>query len=233
MVSALKSFSEETSVFGLVVLACVGIGPVLKLVIQHFLTNKVKHSQELDSVRILEEKSKLRERDETLDFFKTYLEKKDKEYEHLRDQMSNLLRAVQDNQFTDKKDFQTMIFNKLELLLLKFEDSMSSIIERNHITKEKIDITYKKLSNIVDRDLNELRISISDIHYHNAVKVQVTNVIVSKRECMIELYKEVITDYAESSLDKAERKDLAFKSLKECTSYLQNTITALIQKTLD
>lgn len=225
--------SEELTAFSLIICGLAGLGVVLKKAFDSFLFNKVKHSQELDSVRILEEKNKLKERDETLEFFRTYLDKKDKEYESLKEILDNLLKVVQENQFTDKKDFQTMIYNKIELLLLKFEDSMSSIIERNHITKEKIDITYKKVSNLIERDLNELRIHIFDIHYHNTIKIQVIDSISSKKECMIELYKEVITDYADSALEKSEKKDIAFKTLKESTSFLYNSITTSVQKILD
>lgn len=220
-------------VYGMVISGCVSLGVVLKKAFDKFINNKVKHSQELDSIRILEEKSKLRERDETLEFFKTYLAKKDNEYDSIKELLGNLLKVVQENQFTDKKDFQTMIFNKIELLLLKFEDSMSSIVERNHITKEKIDITYKKVLNLVDRDLAELRIHISDIHYHNPVKIQVIDLINSKRDCMIGLYKEVITDYADSVLDRSEKKDIAYKTLKECTNFLYNSLTTSVQKILN
>lgn len=221
---------EDMTLWGIVVAGCIGIGPVLKKVAEHFLSNKVKHTQELDSIRVLEEKNKLKERDETLDFLKTYLEKKDKEFDTLKEILSEIKGIVQENQFTDKKDFQNFLFDKIELLFLKFESNMFAIIDRNHITSARIDITYRKVVNLVERELNEIYMQITEIHYHSSVQKQVNDAIISQKECIVDLYKEVITDYAESELEKNEKKDSAIKQLKECTNYLTNKLTTQIQK---
>lgn len=221
---------EDTTLWGIVVASCFGIGPVLREVAKHFLSNKVKHTQELDSIRVLEEKNKLEERDRTFEFFKTYLEKKDNEFETLKEILNEIKSIAKENQFTDKRDFQTLVITHIELLFLRLENSMGNIIERNHISESTIETSYKKVTNLIERDINNLTMEINEIHYYSHVKKQVNDLIIYKKEDIINLLKEVITDYVESKAERYEKKDMALKQLREAINYLNNSFATAAQK---
>ena len=194
------------------------------------MSNKVKHTQELDSIRVLEEKNKLEERDRTFEFFKTYLEKKDNEFETLKEILNEIKSIAKENQFTDKRDFQTLVITHIELLFLRLENSMGNIIERNHISESTIETSYKKVTNLIERDINNLTMEINEIHYYSHVKKQVNDLIIYKKEDVINLLKEVITDYVESKAEKYEKKDIALKQLREAINYLNNSFATAAQK---
>ena len=224
---------ENTTLWGIVVAGCFSIGPVLKEIAKHFLSSKVKHTQELDSIRVLEEKNKLEERDRTFDFFKTYLEKKDNEFETLKEILNEIKSIAKENQFTDKRDFQSLVITNIELLFLRLENSVGNIIERNHISRANVDTSYKKVTNLIERDINSLTLEINEIHYHSYIKKQVTDLILYRKEDIINLLKEVISDYVESNLENADKKDNALKQLREAINYLNNSFTTAAQKVIN
>lgn len=221
---------ENTTLWGIVVAICFGLGPVLREITKHFLSNKVKHTQELDSIRVLEERNKLEERDRTFEFFKTYLEKKDNEFETLKEILNEIKTIAKENQFTDKRDFQSLVIANIELLFLRLENSVGNIIERNHISQATVETSHKKVTNLVERDINNLTMEINEIHYHSYVKKQVVDLVVYKKSDIISSLNEIITDYVESNSEKNEKKDNALKQLREAINYLNNSLATSTQK---
>ena len=223
---------ENNTLWGLIVAGSLALGPVIKEMVKYFLANKIKHSQELDSVRVLEEKSKLKERDETLEFLKTYLEKKDKDFELLKEILYEVKTAVQENQFTDERDFQCIVYTKIELLFLKFQFNIEGILERNHITSVTKETTFRKINNLVDRELNTIVSEINLVHFHTSVKQQVVNVINLKREDIKILFRDVIEEYVEqeNNIDVIARKQSACVDLQIAVNHGTISYNTLLQQ---
>lgn len=230
----MPNVDETTTVYGLILAVVVSLSPIFKEIIKRFLKTKVMHSQEMDSLRILEEKNKLEERDKNSEFFKNYIIQKDKDVDTLKEMLLDIKEIVQENQFTDKKDFCSIVVAKTELMFLRLENNVANIIERNHIVSTNIETSFRKINNLIDRHLAELTMEISEVHYHTALKAQVNEVLMSKKENILILLKEVISDYVDSnSLEKYERRDNALKQLKEAISYLNNSFVTSARKIIN
>ena len=62
------------------------------------------------------------------------------------------------------------------------------------------------------------------------LKSKLMILIIYKKEDVINLLKEVITDYVESKAEKYEKKDIALKQLREAINYLNNSFATAAQK---
>lgn len=225
--------NNELTTIGLIIF---GAQIAIKL-FDKFFSNKIRRIDQKDEIELKEHQKRIERNDELIDIIKEFLNNNQNAIKEQNEKMNELFKHLEGvilrNQYTGKFDFDLLTKSYISLTLSNIEDELRGMIERNHITPNTLDITIKKLTNIIEKHINESSITLSNINHNKDIVIKISEIVINEKESMLELYSEVFRDYADSNKEKFEKKDDAVKSISETTKFFKNGLIIKLQKIIE
>lgn len=189
----------------------------------------------------------------TLYFFFTFFERKTKKDEKTREDFDsiliNQLREFQSSMLNYKADLselKKLILNKTNMsvndfeilcnsqnnmMLLQIQILFFQIIEQNHINKNNLEITLKKVQNIVDSVINKSIYNLNRLSYDDESIKLACKVQEEQKQTILESMEQILNTYVTSD---SKFKDLdAKRSIEELMKFVGNVLTTEIYKVIN
>lgn len=189
----------------------------------------------------------------TLYFFFTFFERKTKKDEKTREDFDsiliNQLREFQSSMLNYKADLselKKLILNKTNMsvndfeilcnsqnnmMLLQIQILFFQIIEQNHINKNNLEITLKKVQNIVDSVINKSIYNLNRLSYDDESIKLACKVQEEQKQTILENMEQILNTYVTSD---SKFKDLdAKRSIEELMKFVGNVLTTEIYKVIN
>ena len=189
----------------------------------------------------------------TLYFFFTFFERKTKKDEKTREDFDsiliNQLREFQSSMLNYKADLselKKLILNKTNMsvndfeilcnsqnnmMLLQIQILFFQIIEQNHINKNNLEITLKKVQNIVDSVINKSIYNLNRLSYDDESIKLACKVQEEQKQTILESMEQILNTYVTSD---SKFKDLdAKRSIEELMKFVGNILTTEIYKVIN
>lgn len=189
----------------------------------------------------------------TLYFFFTFFERKTKKDEKTREDFDsiliNQLREFQSSMLNYKADLselKKLILNKTNMsvndfeilcnsqnnmMLLQIQILFFQIIEQNHINKNNLEITLKKVQNIVDSVINKSTYNLNRLSYDDESIKLACKVQEEQKQTILESMEQILNTYVTSD---SKFKDLdAKRSIEELMKFVGNVLTTEIYKVIN
>ena len=209
-----------------------------RLLYLHF-SNKVSSSKVQDDIRAGEEKMKVDHNSELFELFtktfeasQTQISDFKDEVEGFKDEISELKDVISNKIYMSPTDYQLLIKTYIALMLYNIEGELKSIVERNNINGNTLELTNKKIVNYIERMTNDSMNVITGVGFHKNVVYATNELIISNKQYIITAYSVPFEEYSESQKDSIIKKDDASKNISEITKYLSNKLVAKFQEVM-
>lgn len=189
----------------------------------------------------------------TLHFFFNFFERKTKKDEKTREDFDsiliNQLREFQRSMLNYKADLselKKLILNKTNMsvndfeilcnsqnnmMLLQIQILFFQIIEQNHINKNNLEITLKKVQNIVDSVINRSIYNLNRLSYDDESIKLACKVQEEQKQTILESMEQILNTYVTSD-SKFKELD-AKRSIEELMKFVGNVLTTEIYKVIN
>ncbi|EHO19792.1 hypothetical protein HMPREF9466_01723 [Fusobacterium necrophorum subsp. funduliforme 1_1_36S] len=145
--------------------------------------------------------------------------------------LSELKKLILNKTNMSVNDFEILCNSQNNMMLLQIQILFFQIIEQNHINKNNLEITLKKVQNIVDSVINKSIYNLNRLSYDDESIKLACKVQEEQKQTILESMEQILNTYVTSD---SKFKDLdAKRSIEELMKFVGNVLTTEIYKVIN
>ena len=146
-------------------------------------------------------------------------------------EINEIKRLILNSSNMNTNDFEIFMQYVCNNIILNLEKEMNSIIDRNHIDNNTIDLTIKKVDNLIEKLINNQIYKIQSLNFDNAKLKQIANFNTHEKELIKSMMEEIINNYVQN--DSEYKKEEAKRQIEENVKYIYNSFECQLYSILD
>ena len=146
-------------------------------------------------------------------------------------ELTDLNKLILNNTNMSTSDFQTYLATLNRMIHYRIMFEVGDIIDKNHIGTNTLELTLKKIKNIIDKIFSTSVYDVMSLSYDNAILDEVKEMLKDEQIEIQTKLEELFTSYAQKK-DESQTDDdseialLTKKSIKELLSFMLNDLTS-------
>lgn len=145
--------------------------------------------------------------------------------------LSELKKLILNKTNMSVNDFEILCNSQNNMMLLQIQILFFQIIEQNHINKNNLEITLKKVQNIVDSVINRSIYNLNRLSYDDESIKLACKVQEEQKQTILESMEQILNTYVTSD-SKFKELD-AKRSIEELMKFVGNVLTTEIYKVIN
>jgi hypothetical protein len=146
-------------------------------------------------------------------------------------ELTDLKKLILNNTNMSTSDFQTYLATLNRMIHYRIMFEVGDIIDKNHIGTNTLELTLKKIKNIIDKIFSTSVYDVMSLSYDKAILDEVKEMLKDEQIEIQTKLEELFTSYAQKK-DESQTDDdseialLTKKSIKELLSFMLNDLTS-------
>lgn len=146
-------------------------------------------------------------------------------------ELTDLKKLILNNTNMSTNDFQTYLATLNRMIHYRIMFEVGDIIDKNHIGTNTLELTLKKIKNIIDKIFSTSVYDVMSLSYDKAILDEVKEMLKDEQIEIQTKLEELFTSYAQKK-DESQTDDdseialLTKKSIKELLSFMLNDLTS-------
>lgn len=146
-------------------------------------------------------------------------------------ELTDLKKLILNNTNMSTSDFQTYLATLNRMIHYRIIFEVGDIIDKNHIGTNTLELTLKKIKNIIDKIFSTSVYDVMSLSYDKAILDEVKEMLKDEQIEIQTKLEELFTSYAQKK-DESQTDDdseialLTKKSIKELLSFMLNDLTS-------
>ena len=146
-------------------------------------------------------------------------------------ELTDLKKLILNNTNMSTSDFQTYLATLNRMIHYRIMFEVGDIIDKNHIGTNTLELTLKKIKNIIDKIFSTSVYDVMSLSYDKAILDEVKEMLKDEQIEIQTKLEELFTSYAQKK-DETQTDDdseialLTKKSIKELLSFMLNDLTS-------
>ena len=146
-------------------------------------------------------------------------------------ELTDLNKLILNNTNMSTSDFQTYLATLNRMIHYRIMFEVGDIIDKNHIGTNTLELTLKKIKNIIDKIFSTSVYDVMSLSYDKAILDEVKEMLKDEQIEIQTKLEELFTSYAQKK-DESQTDDdseialLTKKSIKELLSFMLNDLTS-------
>lgn len=186
--------------------------------------NKNKQEREHDNLSNLQNS-------EMFNLIKNQIEQNIEMNRTYRTEMAEIKKLILNSSNMNTEDFESFMKTTYSNIVLELEKEMVCIIDRNHIDKNTISITHKKVENLIEKIINNHIYIVQSLNFDNSTLKSVVNFNIQEKDQVKAMLKEIITVYSNS--ESEYKKEDAKRQVEENVKYIYNSYESHLYQVLE
>lgn len=186
--------------------------------------NKNKQDREQDTLNNIQNS-------EMFNLIKNQIEQNIEMNRTYKTEMAEIKKLILNSSNMNTEDFESFMKTTYSNIVLELEKEMVCIIDRNHIDKNTLSLSHKKVENLIEKIINNHIYVLQSLNFDNSTLKSIVNFNIQEKDQVKAMLKEIITVYSNS--DSEYKKEDAKRQVEENVKYIYNSYESHLYQVLE